>query len=212
MSFLDLDALSRTPLQRDPYDYLIVPNFVRTDRLAEISADFPSVPGPGSHAPDELSIAGAFKGLMDEVLGAPFKRAIEEKFGIDLSGRPAMYTVRGFVAARDGAIHTDSKSKIITVLIYLNEGWEADGGRLRILRSGDDLEDYSAEALPFGGTLLAFRRSDRSWHGHKSHSGPRRAIQLNWVVSQEVADREQSRHRFSSRLKKMARALLGRAA
>ena len=62
-----------------------------------------------------------------------------------------MYTVRGFVRSRDGEIHTDSKTKLITVLLYMNEGWESDGGRLRILRSGTDLEDSVAEVPPYGG-------------------------------------------------------------
>jgi len=210
MTFIDLEAFGRTTLQRDPYEHLIVSGFVRPDGLPQISADFPRVPGPGSHPPSELSIVGGFKALIDELLGADFQRAVEQKFDVDLSGRPTMYTVRGFVAERDGDIHTDSKTKIITALIYLNEGWEADGGRLRILRRRDDLEDFAAEVPPFGGTLLVFRRSDRSWHGHKRHSGPRRAVQLNWVTEQSVVDREQNRHRLSTRLKKMARALLGR--
>ncbi len=113
-----------------------------------------------------------------------------------------MYTVRGFVREKDGSIHTDSETKIITVLLYMNERWENDAGRLRLLRSGADLEDYVAEVPPYGGTLLVFKRSDNSWHGHKPASGPRRAIQLNWVTSQEVVDHEQRRHQISTKFKK----------
>jgi Rps23 Pro-64 3,4-dihydroxylase Tpa1-like proline 4-hydroxylase len=112
-----------------------------------------------------------------------------------------MYTVRGFVREKDGSVHTDSETKIITVLIYMNERWQADAGRLRLLRS-PDLEDWAAEVPPHGGTLLAFKRSDRSWHGHKPTSGQRRAVQLNWVTSQEVVDHEQRRHGISTKLKK----------
>lgn len=140
MTYLDLAALERAPLQRDPYDFLILPNFILPDRFKDIVADFPAVPGAGSHPPAELVIEGHFKSLMDELQGPAFRSAIETKFGIDLTGRPTMYTVRGFVSERDGAIHTDSRSKLITVLLYMNEGWEADGGRLRILRSGTSLE------------------------------------------------------------------------
>ncbi len=115
-----------------------------------------------------------------------------------------MYTVRGFCRARDGQIHTDSKTKIITVLLYMNgREWPSDSGRLRLLRGGTDLEDYVAEVEPAGGTLLVFRRSDNSWHGHHSFEGRRRAIQLNWVTDQSVVDREQGRHGFSSKLKKL---------
>ena len=210
MGYLDLPALRRTPLERDPYDFLIVPNFIEPAAFPQVSKDFPIVPGPGSHPPSELSIAGHFAGLIEELQGEAFRKAIETKFGIDLTGRPTMYTVRGFVRARDGEIHTDSRTKIITVLLYMNEGWEAEGGRLRVLRSGTSLENPVAEVPPNGGTLLAFLRSDKSWHGHKPHEGPRRAIQLNWVTSQDVVDREQGRHRLSTRMKKIGNAILGR--
>ena len=166
MTYLDYDALARTPLQRDPYDWIIVENFIKPEQFKDVSKDYPKVPGPGSHPPAALSIDGHFAALMDELLSDDFKKMVEEKFDIDLTGRPTMYTVRGFVRERDGEIHTDSKTKIITVLLYMNEGWEADGGRLRILRSGTDLNDYVAEVPPYGGTLLMFRRSDNSWHGH----------------------------------------------
>ena len=56
---------------------------------------------------------------------------------------------------------------------------------------------------PAGGTLIVFLRSDHSWHGHHSYEGPRRAIQLNWVLDQGVVDREQGRHGISSFLKRL---------
>ena len=202
MIYCDFDALERAPLERDPFDYLVVPNFLRPERFAEVIADYPQVPGPGSHPPSELDIRGHFAELMQELRGPLFKAAVESKFGIDLTGRPTMYTVRGFVREKDGAIHTDSETKIITVLLYMNENWREDAGRLRLLRSATDLEDYAAEVPPNGGTLLVFRRSERSWHGHKPISGPRRAIQLNWVTHQAVVDHEQGRHRISTKLKK----------
>ncbi|MBV8661872.1 MAG: 2OG-Fe(II) oxygenase, partial [Hyphomicrobiales bacterium] len=118
----------------------------------------------------------------------------------------------GYVREKDGSIHTDSTTKIITVLLYMNERWQEDGGRLRLLRGPDNLEDYVAEVPPYGGTLLVFRRSDNSWHGHKPFSGQRRAIQLNWVTSQEVVDSEQRRHQFSTKLKKFKNMFTGSSA
>ena len=35
-----------------------------------------------------------------------------------------MVTARGVSAARDGQIHTDSRTKLMTVLIYMNNAWE----------------------------------------------------------------------------------------
>ena len=201
---LNIDKLRQTPLVTDPFEYVLVKDFVEAERLAKAQADYPEVPGPGSHPPAGLRIAGGFRDMMDELLDEPFRQAVEEKFGIDLSDRPTMYTVRGYCRARDGKIHTDSETKLITVLLYMNDAsWPGESGRLRLLRNGTDLEDYAAEVEPAGGTLLVFRRSDKSWHGHHSFEGKRRAIQLNWVTSQAVVDREQSRHGFSSRIKRL---------
>jgi Rps23 Pro-64 3,4-dihydroxylase Tpa1-like proline 4-hydroxylase len=111
--------------------------------------------------------------------------------------------VRGRCSEKDGKIHTDSETKIITILIYMNSAWESSGGRLRLLRSGNNLEDVILEVPPTEGTLLAFRRSNNSWHGHKPFSGPRRVIQFNWVTSEAVVRREQNRHRLSAFIKKL---------
>lgn len=212
MSYLDYDALEHAPLQKDPYEFLIVENFVKPDVFASIMADFPAVPGAGSHPPSELKIEGRFKAMLDELQKEPFRRAIEKKFDIDLTGRPTMYTVRGFLRGTDGSIHTDSETKIITVLLYLNDAWVSEGGKLRILRSGTDLEDFVAEVPPSNGTLLVFKRSDHSWHGHKPYEGQRRVVQMNWVTEQAVVDREQRRHSVSTRFKKIKNFLFGRAA
>jgi hypothetical protein len=212
MSYCDFAALERTPLVRDPFEFIVVPDFLKSETFNAILADYPQVPGPGSHPPSELKIEGHFRALVDELRGPEFQSAIERKFAIDLSGRPTMYTVRGYVRERDGSIHTDSKTKIITVLLYMNERWQEDAGRLRLLRGPDNLDDYVAEVPPYGGTLLAFRRADNSWHGHKPTSGPRRAVQLNWVTSQAVVEAEQGRHGFSTRLKKLKGIFVGNSA
>lgn len=212
MSYLDYDALEHAPLQKDPYEFLIVENFVKPDAFASIMADFPAVPGAGSHPPSELKIEGRFKAMLDELQKEPFRRAIEKKFDIDLTGRPTMYTVRGFLRGTDGSIHTDSETKIITVLLYLNDAWVSEGGKLRILRNGTDLENFAAEVPPSNGTLLVFKRSDHSWHGHKPYEGQRRVVQMNWVTEQAVVDREQRRHSVSTRFKKIKNFLFGRAA
>lgn len=200
---IDIDRLNATPLKTDPYDYVVVENFVPADCLDAIARDFPDLDLPGSFPVSELKYGPAF-GAFLERLGQPdFKAAVEAKFGIDLAGRPMTCTVRGAAQLKDGQIHTDSKSKLITVLIYLNPPWQAEGGRLRVLRSGTDLDDYAEEIEPAAGNLLIFRRSDRSWHGHEPFQGRRRSIQINWVTSQAVADKERARHRLSARLKRL---------
>lgn len=203
MTLLNLEALRAAPLQNEPFEYVLMQGLVSADALAEINRDFPAVPGPGSYPPVRLDIHGGFAGLLRELEGAEFQAAMSEKFGIDLSAYPAMFTVRGHCRAGDGKIHCDSESKIITVLLYLNPPWQASGGRLRLLRSADDLNHAAAEIEPNGGTMLAFRRSDHSWHGHEPYEGPRRAIQMNWVLNAGVVLREEWRHRLSAAAKRL---------
>ncbi len=203
MGLLKLDALSAEPLRREPFEFLVLEDFLDQNAQASILADFPDMPNAGSFPLSEVEIGPALRALFDALDGAGFRRAIEEKFGLDLGGKPTMFTVRGRCDARDGRIHTDSKKKIITVLLYLNESWREEGGRLRLLRSGEDLNAVAAEVSPKFGTLLVFRRSDRSWHGHEPYVGPRKVIQMNWVVSDKVAAWEQLRHRISATAKRL---------
>ena len=109
-----------------------------------------------------------------------------------------MYSLRGYTRAKDGQIHTDSKDKIITVLLYLNENWQQPGGRLRILRNGHDVDDFAAEVPPDNGTLLVFKRSDNSWHGHHPFEGPRRSLQMNWMTSEGSKGWHKVRHTLSA--------------
>jgi hypothetical protein len=135
----------------------------------------------GNFPLEALSYGPAFAAFIGELKGPQLCKAVEAKFNIRLDGLAHLITVRGFAQTSDGNIHTDQPSKVMTALIYLNETWESPGGMLRLLRNSRDMEDYVAEVPPVGGTLLLFKRSDNSWHGHKPFSGPRRTIQINWI-------------------------------
>ncbi len=201
--FIDLDLLARAPLATDPFPYLLVPGFVPEKARADLAAAYPAIDRPGSFPVADLRFGPAFAEFLAEIEGEAMRRAFAEKFSIDLTGRPTMVTVRGQAQLKDGSIHTDTASKLITVLIYMNEAWEAPGGRLRLLRSRDNLEDMVAEVPPAAGTLLAFRVTANSWHGHKPASGLRRVVQLNWVESERVVRRERLRHGLSARVKRL---------
>jgi hypothetical protein len=204
---IDIAAFAAAPLQRDPFDHVIVRNSIDPQHLDAILAGFPNVPGPGSHSPTSLQLDEAFAAFLRELRGAAFRRAIERKFAIDLAGRPTVTTIRGELRASDGRVHTDSRSKLITILIYLNREWRAPGGRLRLLRS-QNLDDHAIEIVPEAGTLLAFRRSEHSWHGHAPFAGARRAVQISYVADRATALREERRHRLATGLKRIARHLL----
>ena len=206
--YLRLETFRATPLVREPFPHLIVSGFIGPQALAAINADYPKISTSGSFPVDQVGFGPAFQTLLDELESDAFREAFEEKFGLDLSGRPTVTTVRGRCDARDGKIHTDSTSKIITVLIYMNESWQDTGGRLRLLRSADNLDDIIAEVPPVAGTLLAFKRSDNSWHGHEPFAGERRVIQFNWLMSEGNRQIAMLRHHTSAAFKRVLQTLL----
>jgi hypothetical protein len=198
---LNLEALRRVPLVREPFNFTVVKDLVRPADAAAIRADFPVIEDSGLSPVEATRCGPWFAELIKELRSEEAARAFSEKFGVNLVKRPQMITVRGRCAVRDGRIHTDTPSKLITVLIYFNEPWEAKGGRLRLLRSPTDLDDMIGEVAPECGTMVAFRRSDKSFHGHEPYEGVRRSVMVNWMVSDFAAQREIFRHRLSARAK-----------
>jgi hypothetical protein len=203
MGLLYLDALRNAPLTTDPFTFAVVPGFVPPEQQAAIRRDFPDIAYPGLLPVEATRHGPHFAALIEELQSREVAAAFSEKFGIDLTGRATMITVRGRCAERDGRIHTDSESKVVTALLYFNESWEAGGGRLRLLRRPDDLQDMIAEVPPESGTLIAFRRSDRSFHGHEPFVGVRRYVMINRMASSFAAKRELLRHRISATAKRV---------
>ncbi len=204
MTRLNIDKLRAAGLQTDPFEYVIVPGFLSPDCVSEIVGTYPDIVKGGSFPPDTVTLRPPLTEVLDELDGPQFEQAIEEKFDVSLAGRPKMYSLRGYCRGTDGKIHTDSKDKIITVLLYLNDTWQSDGGKLRLLRNGDDLEDFAAEVPPDNGTVLVFRRSEKSFHGHGSFEGVRRSVQMNWMVSDNKRAFHKLRHNISAGFKKLA--------
>src|SRR4051812_6808909 len=200
---IDLAAFEAAPVVREPFAFAMVPHFVKPESMAAINADYPLVSHPGSFPLTSLQFGPAFAAFINAIQGPDFARAVERKLGVDLKGRPTMVTVRGVSAARDGQIHTDSRTKLITVLIYMNNDWEATSGRLRLLRGPGNLDDVIAEVPPDEGTMLIFQNEPNAWHGFHAFEGPRRVIQLNWVTDMGVMRREQFRHRVSAFFKRL---------
>jgi SM-20-related protein len=203
MTHLNLAALRSAELVQDPFEFTVVPGFLGADSLKHINETYPPIAKGGSYPIESLTDAEVVLDVINELDGAEFQAAVAEKFDVDLSGRPKMYSLRGHTRAKDGQIHTDSKDKIITVLLYLNEDWQHDGGKLRLLRSGNNVDDFVAEVAPDNGTLLIFKRSDTSWHGHHPFEGPRRSLQMNWMVDEGKRGFHRVRHKLSAAVKRL---------
>jgi hypothetical protein len=202
---VDMDALRAARVEQDPFPYFIVPRFVRAEALDAIRADFPQISHPGSFPLSTLEYGPAFAAFMEDIQSSEMTADTGEKLGMDLHVNPTMVTVRGQSRESDGKIHTDSRTKLVTALIYMNDAWESPRGRLRLVRSATGLDDVIAEVPPEQGTLLVFRNDPNAFHGFEPFAGPRRVIQLNWVTDASVVRREQARHRFSAFFKRLAK-------
>ena len=210
--FVDLEALAQVPVRPEPYPHCVVSDFLPASTRTEVARDFPALDVGGLFLPDAAPLGPSMKTIIDALEGPAVRGMVGDKLGLDLRGRPTLVTLRSRCQKRDGCIHADSKFKVATLLLYLNEPWMEDGGRLRILNSGEDIEDYAEEVAPDYGTLVAFKVQDNSWHGHRPFIGPRRYIMVNYCWDEAVRDAEASRHRMSTRIKKVRRVLAGEAA
>ena len=205
-SYFNLDALDATLLNRDPFDYLVVPGFLTAEALAAANRDYPEIETAGNKDLETLHYGPGFRALIEELNSPAVVGRIAAKFGVNLDDTVTTITVRRFCEASDGNIHTDHWTKLLTVLVYFNTDWGNEGGQLRLLRSATDIENFAAEVPPIGGTLLAFRRSDHSWHGHKQFVGERRMLQMNFIKSGRMARYTQQLDRLSTRvIKRIAR-------
>lgn len=193
---LQLDKLAYTQIQETPYEHCVVPEFIDPHGLDQLNQDFPEINDPANHSVDKLSYGPAFQALLDQLNHPSFSDMLGEKFDVQLTGYPSTITVRGQCELSDGDIHTDHWTKIVTVLLYFNTEWPHEGGRLRLLNSATDIEDYAVEVNPEGGKMLAFLRSDHSYHGHKRFVGERRILQMNWVKPTRRAQLTQKLDRF----------------
>ena len=204
---INLKKLAQTPLEDKPFEHFLVPEFINPETLESLNQDFPKIPDPANHNPEKLGYGSTFKTLLDDLNHPSFSDALGEKFGVQLTGYPSTITVRGQCELSDGDIHTDHWTKIVTILLYFNHQWPHDSGRLRLLRSASDIEDYAVEVVPEGGKMLAFLRSDHSFHGHKRFVGERRILQMNWVKPSRFAQATQKFDRFLTQsMKRLGRS------
>jgi hypothetical protein len=194
---LDLNVIRKAELRCQPYEYILNSHFVRNEAIADVQNTFPNLRTPGFHPVDDIQVKGAFGDLIAEMKGSELSSALSDKFGIDFSKFPRFITIRKVSAAHEGRIHCDSESKVMSQLLYLNEGWSSPDGRLRVLRSQGSFEDYATEIDPKTGNVFAFMRSAHSWHGHKPFVGERRVVQIAWLHSQDDIARKSKRHRMS---------------
>lgn len=208
---VNLEALDSAAVKHDPFDYLTTQEAMTAEAAERVIADYPTVPTAGNYRPDELSFGPAFQELLDQLRSQEFADHMGAKFGVKLDASAQTITIRDRSELSDGNIHTDHWTKVVTALLYFNPQWDHDGGRLRLLRSETDIEDYADEVVPTSGTLVAFKRSGKSFHGHRRHVGERRMVQVSWNRSGGLAGLAQSASRFMTRAMKRVQRAFGKS-
>ena len=192
-------AIRAAELRRDPYDYAFVEQAIDESLKREVLADAPKIPYGGSYTPHSLKYGKKFADCVDDLMSIRFRRLVEHKFDIDLSGKPPLIVMTGAASGRfnEGFAHPNSKHKLITVIVGFSQQWPHQRGRLRVLRS-NDRDDYAFEFPPEFGKMLMFRVCDHSWHGFLPQEGERLSVQLSYVDSQWYVAREKFRHGVSA--------------
>lgn len=210
MEVADFKALSAAPVATAPFPHILLTHFIKPEMLPAVVADLPPMKGRGSFPIGALRLGPAAKAAIGALESQTFRGLVAQKFGLDLHDAPVMTTLRGNAGAQDGRIHTDSSAKRVTILLYLNPGngeaWARQEGCLRLLRDGQNIENYAVEVPPVDGTLLIFPNGPTTWHGHKTFIGQRYVVQMNYMTTSTKAKAEMRRHHLSAFIKRLTRA------
>ena len=201
---LDFDVLRQARLRTEPYNYFVAEGALSEGESAGVRRDYPEINKPGYLPLSKLEAHGDFKRLMADLNSPDLARVLTDKFGVDFTDKPRMITVRRLSQMSDGPIHNDSRSKILTMLTYLNADWDGTGaGCIRVLNGPKDFGDFTEEVPPLAGYVFAFLRADNSWHGHLPFEGERYVVQTTFLTSQEELDRKENRGGLQYFLKKL---------
>ncbi|MDR3515506.1 MAG: 2OG-Fe(II) oxygenase [Azospirillaceae bacterium] len=201
-TYLDAEAIAAASLNHTPYDYAFAAGAIDPKYKDEVLADAPRIPDRGSYGLPNLRRGPKFEAVIQDLLSVRFRRLIEEKFDMDLSGHPPVILMMGNTTGHynEGYAHPDSKHKIITVILGFSREWPYERGRLRVLNSSDR-DDYAFEFAPEFGRMLMFRVCDHSWHGFLPQKGPRMSLQLCFADNQSYVRSEYFRHGLSAFVK-----------
>lgn len=209
---LNLDALRAASADLKPYTNIATSGVLFEADKEQFKDDYPEIDKPGFFPLETLGeLRGKFKSLIEEMQQPEFADLLSEKLNVELRDKPSIITVRRWSALKDGGIHNDGASKIVTALIYLNNDWPEDevGGKFAVLASDKSFDDAVKEITPSYGMFSAFVRSENSWHGHRPFAGERRVVQIAWLKSQADLERKTKRGKFSFALKNLLNKFKG---
>ncbi len=197
---------SDSVLRDTPFRFLIAREQLPVSAAGELKRDFPKYPSAGFFPYEEKDCGPSVNRLICELTDPAVASAVGAKLGIQQLGQyPTLVTLCRALNKRHGTIHTDSKSKVATALLYLNESWpDTSDGCFRFLKRVDNVDDIAApEIKPLYGNFVVFKRADNSFHGHLPYEGERRVIQVAWLTSEDEKVRKTQRGKLSRLFKKL---------
>ena len=201
---LNFELIKKAEINSEFYPFFTVQDvFLNKEDHNRITKDFPSINKGGSFPSDSVSYGKSIQSLIDSLEGDQMRAILENKFQVDLKDKPVVSTFRGYSRMKDGKIHSDSKTKIITVLLYLNENWDESIGLLRMLKEKDNIDNYIIEIPASMGSMVAFKVTNNCWHGFIPFEGKRCSIQLNYLYT-EALSQHNFRHKLSSFFKRLS--------
>jgi hypothetical protein len=202
----DPARLHGADVRSTPFRFLIARDQLPRETAHTLRADFPKYSGAGFFPYEEKDCGPSINRLIGDLTDPAVASAVGVTLGIDNLGQyPTLVTLCRALNKRHGTIHTDSKSKVATALLYLNESWpDTSDGCFRFLNRIDTVDDLAApEVKPLYGNFVVFKRADNSFHGHLPYEGERCVIQVAWLTSQEEKLRKTQRGKLSRLFKKL---------
>ena len=196
----------RTKIHEQPFPFLVTEGQLPPEAAADLDQDFPRYDSAGFFPYTPEDCGPSINAVVEAMTSPEYARAIGDRLGVEGMDRyPVLVTICQSLNKRHGTIHTDSRSKVASALLYLSPDWpHGSAGSLRFLNRIDSIDDLAApEVLPVYGALVAFKRADNSFHGHLPFEGERRVIQFAWLTSEEEKLRKTQRGKFSRWLKKL---------
>lgn len=200
---LNLAAFETAEAKTEPYQHILVDDLLSPGVADKLEAEYPTIDVTGYITIEQEDLPPIFRQLVNELKGPGLTEQLSQKFKRDFHQYPRMVTIRRWSEVREGYIHTDSKRKVMTMLLYLNPAWvKGSQGSLRVLYDENNFEPYAMEIPPLNGTTFAFTRSDNSWHGHLPYEGERRVFQVTWLRDDKAMNRKMSNNSFHQKLKR----------
>jgi 2OG-Fe(II) oxygenase superfamily len=195
-----------TLVRHEPFPFVVARDQLPDASRIELERDFPKYGSAGFFPYEEKDCGPSVNRLIADLIEPSVATAVGAKLGIaNLGSFPTLVTLCRALNKRHGTIHTDSRSKIATALLYLNETWpDTSAGCFRFLNRIDSIDDLAGpEIKPLYGNFVVFKRADNSFHGHLPFEGERRVIQVAWLTSEDEKLRKTKRGKLSRLFKKI---------